>query len=287
MQKLICYKTMPQWNAQTLPIIFQEKHNTQVGTTWAKLTVLKGQLTFALLHQDGSVIEAHQFTEKNQLPFFKLQIGHRIVSASAEIECQLALYCTAEDYYTKKYGLKATHSEVVAALEQVAPGKALDLGCGGGRNALYMNLRGFDVTAYDKNMNIISSLQDIISRETLSGIRTSLYDINKATLDEQYDFIICTVVLMFLEQKRIPFIVHNMQECTANGRYNLIVAAMSKKDFPCPPLFSFTFQHNELREYYSGWDILKYNEDIGELYKTDEKGNRIKLRFATLLARKR
>ncbi|MFT8211814.1 MAG: SAM-dependent methyltransferase TehB [Symbiopectobacterium sp.] len=249
MQNLICYKTMPQWNAQTLPATFQEKHNTQVGT-WAKLTVLKGELTFAMLHEDGSVIETYQFTEQNQPPFVEPQAWHRIVSASADLECQLAFYCTAEDYYTKKHGLTATHSEVVAALEQVALGKALDLGCGGGRNALYMNLRGFDVTAYDKNLNSISSLKDIISSENLSGIRASLYDINKAALDEQYDLIIST------------------------------------EDFPCPLPFSFTFQHNELCDYYTGWDILKYNENVGELHKTDENGNRIKLRFATLMARK-
>lgn len=285
MQNLICYKTLPQWNAQTLPAAFQEKHNTQVGT-WAKLTVLKGELTFAMLHEDGSVIETYPFTEQNQPPFVEPQAWHRIVSASADVECQLAFYCTAEDYYAKKCGLTATHSEVVAALAQIPAGKALDLGCGGGRNALYMNLRGFDVTAYDKNLNSISSLKDIISSENLSGIRASLYDINQAALDEQYDLIISTVVLMFLERERIPFIVRNMQECTVEGGYNLIVAAMSTEDFPCPLPFSFTFQHDELREYYAGWDILKYNEEVGELHKTDENGNRIKLRFATLLARK-
>ncbi|MGK2960377.1 MAG: SAM-dependent methyltransferase TehB [Candidatus Malihini olakiniferum] len=287
MQNLICYKTMPQWNAQTLPTTFQEKHNTQVGT-WTKLTLLNGELTFAMLHEDGSVIETYQFTEQNQPPFIEPQAWHRIVSASADMECQLAFYCTAEDYYAKKHGLIATHSEVVAALEHVAPGKVLDLGCGGGRNALYMNLRGFDVTAYDKNLNIILSLKDIISSENLSGISASLYDINKAALVKQYNLIVSTVVLMFLERKRIPFILRNMQECTAKGGYNLIVAAMSKKEFSCtPPPFSFTFQHNELREYYTGWDVLKYNEDVGELHKTDVNSNRIKLRFATLLARKK
>lgn len=285
MQNLICYKTMPQWNAQTLPAAFQEKHNTQVGT-WAKLTVLKGELTFAMLHEDGSVINTYSFTEQNPSPFVEPQAWHRIVSTSEDMECQLAFYCNAEDYYAKKHGLTATHSEVVAALEQIAPGKALDLGCGGGRNALYMNLRGFNVTAYDKNLNSISSLKEIISSENLSGIRASLYDINKAALDEHYDLIISTVVLMFLERERIPFIVRNLQECTVEGGYNLIVAAMSTEDFPCPLPFSFTFQHNELRDYYAGWDILKYDEDVGELHKTDEQGNRIKLRFATLLARK-
>lgn len=285
MQNLTCYKTMPQWNAQTLPAAFQEKHNTQAGT-WAKLTILKGELTFAMLNEDGSVIETYQFTEQSQPPFVEPQAWHRIVDTSADLECQLAFYCTPENYYHKKHGLTATHSEVIAALEQVAPGKALDLGCGGGRNALYLNLRGFDVTAYDKNLNSISSLKDIISSENRASIRASLYDINQAALDDRYDFILSTVVLMFLDRERIPAVVHNMQACTVEGGYNLIVAAMSTDDFPCPLPFSFTFKQDELKHYYADWEIVKYNEDVGELHKTDENGNRIKLRFATLLAKK-
>lgn len=48
----------------------------------------------------------------------------------------------------------------------------------------------------------------------------------------------------------------------------------------------FTFQPEELREYYRDWEIVKYNEALGELHKRDENGNRYKLRLATLLAKK-
>ncbi|HGD9518783.1 TPA: tellurite resistance methyltransferase TehB, partial [Streptococcus agalactiae] len=34
------------------------------------------------------------------------------------------------------------------------------------------------------------------------------------------------------------------------------------------------------------WEIIKYNENLGELHRVDENGNRLKLQFATLLARK-
>jgi tellurite methyltransferase len=50
--------------------------------------------------------------------------------------------------------------------------------------------------------------------------------------------------------------------------------------------FPFAFKSGELSEYYAGWELLKYNEDVGELHRTDAQGNRIKLRFATLFARK-
>lgn len=43
--ELICYKQMPVWTKDKLPKMFQEKHNTKVGT-WGKLTVLKVNLNF-------------------------------------------------------------------------------------------------------------------------------------------------------------------------------------------------------------------------------------------------
>lgn len=40
-----------------------------------------------------------------------------------------------ENYFTDKYGMTRTHSEVLHAATLIAPGKALDLGCGNGRNS--------------------------------------------------------------------------------------------------------------------------------------------------------
>ncbi|HBB1309496.1 TPA: tellurite methyltransferase, partial [Escherichia coli] len=56
---------------------------------------------------------------------------------------------------------------------------------------------------------------------------------------------------------------------------------------PCTVGFPFAFKEGELRRYYEGWEMVKYNEDVGELHRTDANGNRIKLRFATMLARKK
>ncbi|WP_422387194.1 tellurite resistance methyltransferase TehB [Buttiauxella ferragutiae] len=192
----------------------------------------------------------------------------------------------SENYYTEKYGLTRTHSEVLNAVTIVPPGKTLDLGCGSGRNSLYLNQKGFDVTAWDKNQISISNLNKIIAAEGLKNIITDVVDLNTLAFDGEYDFILSTVVMMFLERDTIPGLIANMQRCTKPGGYNLIVAAMDTEDFPCTVGFPFAFAEGELRNYYAGWELLKYNEDVGELHKTDEQGNRIKLRFATMLARK-
>lgn len=188
--------------------------------------------------------------------------------------------------YTEKYDLTATHSAVVAALEHVDPGSALDLGCGRGRNSLYLQSKGFTVTAWDRNPASIQYLQHIIAEEQLDHIETATADLNTQRWQTQYDFIFSTVVFMFLDGAAIPEIIANMQQQTHSGGHNLIVTAIDSPDYPCTVPFSFTFQPNELKQYYSGWDLLTYNEDVGELHRTDAQGNRIKMRFVTMLARK-
>lgn len=191
-----------------------------------------------------------------------------------------------ENYFTDKYGLTRTHSEVVHAATIVKPGKTLDLGCGNGRNSLYLAANGYDVTAWDKNPMSIQNLQSIREAEGLENLQVAVHDLNTLSFDGEYDFILSTVVMMFLEANTIPRLIDNMQRCTKPGGYNLIVAAMDTDDFPCTVGFPFAFKTGELKNYYKGWDLLKYNEDVGELHRTDEKGNRIKLRFATMLARR-
>lgn len=191
-----------------------------------------------------------------------------------------------ENYFTEKYGLTRTHSDVLEAAAIIPPGKTLDLGCGNGRNSVWLAAKGFDVTAWDKNPNSINNLQTIKAAEGLDNLDIAINDLNTLSFDGHYDFILSTVVMMFLEPQTIPGLIANMQRCTVTGGYNLIVAAMDTADFPCTVGFPFAFKEGELRHYYDGWEILKYNENPGELHRTDASGNRIKLRFATLLARK-
>ncbi|WP_434585007.1 tellurite resistance methyltransferase TehB [Klebsiella sp. R390] len=191
-----------------------------------------------------------------------------------------------ENYFTDKYGLTRTHSEVLYAASQVAPGKTLDLGCGNGRNSLYLAANGYDVTAWDKNAMSISTLEGIREAEGLNNLQTAVQDLNTLSFDGEYDFILSTVVLMFLQAETIPGLIANMQRCTKPGGSNLIVAAMDTEDYPCTVGFPFAFKSEELRRYYAGWTFLRYNEEVGELHRTDADGNRIKLRFATMLAQK-
>ncbi|AFJ47115.1 tellurite resistance methyltransferase TehB [Shimwellia blattae] len=191
-----------------------------------------------------------------------------------------------ENYFTGKYGLTRTHSEVLSAMKYIHTGKALDLGCGNGRNSLYLAARGFEVQAWDRNPMSVENLARIAAGEGLENLHSGVADLNALRLDGQWDLVLSTVVMMFLEPATIPGLIGDMQRVTAPGGYNLIVSAMDTDDYPCSVGFPFTFRRGELSDYYTGWELVKYNEDPGELHRTDADGNRIKLRFATLLARK-
>ena len=289
MQELICYKELPVWTAQTIPQGFKNQHNTKAGT-WAKLKIYQGELRFAFLDEAGVVQSEHIFSAEQQPPFIEPQAWHKIVSTSDDIECQLQFYCTPQDYFYKKYQLSPTHSEILAATPYLQGGRALDVGCGQGRNALYLSQLGqhsFEVDAWDVNANSLQKLQQIIDAEGIQKIHVQQRDLNAdPSITGTYDFICCTVVMMFLQATTVKPLIAQMQQATKVNGFNLIVCAMDTPDLPVQADFPFAFKTGELSALYEGWNIVKYNENVGELHRVDAEGNRIKQHFATLLAQK-
>ncbi|MBO6152461.1 MAG: SAM-dependent methyltransferase TehB [Acinetobacter sp.] len=289
MQELICYKELPVWTAQTIPQGFKNQHNTKAGT-WAKLKIYQGELRFAFLDEAGVVQSEHIFSAEQQPPFIEPQAWHKIVSTSDDLECQLQFYCTPQDYFYKKYQLSPTHSEILAATPYLQGGRALDVGCGQGRNALYLSQlgqQGFEVDAWDVNPNSLQKLQQIIDAEGIQNIYVQQRDLNAdPSIIGRYDFICCTVVMMFLQVPTVKPLIAQMQQATEVKGFNLIVCAMDTPDIPVQPDFPFAFKTGELSALYEGWNIVKYNEDVGELHRVDAEGNRIKQHFATLWAQR-
>ena len=120
-----------------------------------KLTVLKGKLKFYELTENGNVISEHIFTPESDIPFVEPQAWHRVEALSDDLECTLGFYCKKKitsvkiqyDCHSRRCG---------GCCKIISPCKVLDLGCGQGRNSLYLSLLGYDVTSWDHNENSIA-----------------------------------------------------------------------------------------------------------------------------------
>ncbi|MBM7642976.1 SAM-dependent methyltransferase TehB [Streptococcus loxodontisalivarius] len=284
-KNLVLYKRMPNWTGETMPEAIKRRHNTKVGT-WGKLTILSGELKFYEMTEDDQITAEHIFTKDSDIPFVEPQAWHKVEALTDDLEFYLEFYCQLEDYLNKKHGWTKTHSEVIEAAPLLSPkSKILDLGCGQGRNSLYLSMLGHDVTSVDANGQSLVMLENMAMEEDIPA-KIDWYDINEANITDTFDFILSTVVFMFLDREQIPHIIQDMQDHTKIGGYNLIVCAMDTENYPCPMPFSFTFKEGELKDYYKDWELVKYNENVGQLHKVDENGNRIQLQFATMLAKK-
>ncbi|ASK28106.1 SAM-dependent methyltransferase TehB [Neisseria chenwenguii] len=283
-QQLFCYKQMPVWQAAEIPEALLAKHNTAEGT-WGCLSVHTGRLKFEALDESGNTLETHELTPEREAWLIQPQQWHKITPQTDDTAIQLEFYCEAADYFNKKYGMSATHSAVRAADGTVPVGKALDMGCGQGRNALFLGLKGFDVTAVDNNPHAVQNVEELARIEDLN-VKAFEYDLNAANLQDDFDYIVATVVFMFLQPRFVPQVIENMQQHTRPGGYNLIVSAMDTEDFPCPMPFPFKFQEGELREYYKDWELVEYKEELGSMHAKDEFGNPIQFKFVTMLAKK-
>jgi tellurite methyltransferase len=143
------------------------------------------------------------------------------------------------------------------ALEIVPDGKALDLGVGNGRNALYLLEKGFKVTGVDMSEEGIKLLKQRVPDD--AEIKLVVEDVTKFETEEKFDLVCAVGLLHFLEVEKIKKLVQKMKNFTNPSGVNVIGAKMTQNfvgDLP------HVFKHNELKEMYQeeGWEIYWYKE---------------------------
>ena len=149
-------------------------------------------------------------------------------------------------------------SAEIISLADTLPPKAsvLDLGCGEGRNSLFLAQRGFDVTAVDISTHGINKLSSLASEQGLA-LRTDVADMRSWQFDREFDLIVSHGCLHLIERDAWGQVLRRIQNHTVPGGYD-VVAVFTDRLAPPPDLEPFCiglFQEGELFSLYESWHV--------------------------------
>ncbi len=154
------------------------------------------------------------------------------------------------DRYRSRDELDLTPARLLTGVaEALTPGRALDLACGAGRNALWLARHGWDVTAIDGAEEAIR-----LVREHDAGIDTRVIDLESGAplpfQDESFDLV---VILYFLHR---PLFAEAQRVVRPGG---VVITAVRTSG-------RFSLSLEELRGEFSGWEVLRASAgDTAEL----------------------
>lgn len=290
-EKLICYKES-LISAQTKLQFFLNKHSTKEGT-WAELEYISGNCEFVFLDSQERELSHHQLDKQHNKIAISPAAWHKILSVSDDFAASLKFYCLPHRYFQKKYQLGNVHSDVLYCLDHYQPASTpltiLDVGCGSGRNALYLALLQHQVVALDYANDAIAKIEQIKIDESLKNIATIIHDLHEPlALNQQFDMVISTVGLQFLKAERIPALLSELNALTKIGGLHLLVFPIQSPLFNLPSFFTYLPPSQALYHHYQdqGWSIQEYKENVGQLHKLDETGKPIQGLFGLLIAKK-
>lgn len=145
--------------------------------------------------------------------------------------------------------------------------KVLDLGCGEGRNALFLAQNGLDVTAVDISEAGIAKLRHLAHQKGLS-VATEVQDMREYTFKDSYDLIVAHGCLHLIERQCWMSLLDRIKTHTNPEGYN-IIAVFTDKIPPPDDIKEFTvglFHEGELFQFYKGWRII-----LQKSYEFDDK----------------
>ena len=143
-------------------------------------------------------------------------------------------------------------------------GFILDLGCGQGRDSLFLAKNNFWVTAIDSSEVAINQIKVKKNKFCLDNLELVWDDIsNFKIVHDKYDTIICRNVLNFLNKDKALEIINSIKTNSKIGSY-IIVDVFTKNDpsFLSNNKFTCYFEEQELLKIFSDFKVVYYLENI-------------------------
>ena len=287
------YKQLPIFTEKTIPKWLLTSHNTKIGV-YGKINVLEWKLKYFYLKNEAWEIEKEVFVEAGDYIVSEPQKWHKI-EAMWETKIFIDFYEKKDEKITnlekdffKTFPEYAPHFEVYKLLEMIENKenkKALDLGSGLGRNSLLLAKAWLKVHSFDKNLEWLLQTKTKAQKNNLD-LEIFQKDLNKDLISENYDVIISTVALQFLERDSATALLKSATEKTNIWWYNLIIVPILSDDLVCKIDFPNLRTYEEYLEFYKDWKIIYSDNMIWKFHRTDERWKKIPARFATIIARK-
>lgn len=143
---------------------------------------------------------------------------------------------------------------ILKVLKHISEGSVLILGAGSGVNAMFLNCKGFKVTAVDYSKEALNKLKE----DDDESVNYIISDIRDFEFNEKYDLIICLNVLNFLSKNEIREVMKSIKSSTRVNGFNVI--SVLTEGLNNPKFFKHLFKRGELKDYYKDWDVLEYDE---------------------------
>lgn len=148
-------------------------------------------------------------------------------------------------------------AKLVEALKYTKGQKVLEIACGTGRNSIYLAQNGFNIDAYDISDVAINHLKSL-NIENLNTFQKDLE--NFSPKENEYDLIVQT---NYLDREIFP----NLKKALKKDGIIIIETYMNHEENEKPPSNpTFLLQENELKDIFSDFEILAYEEYFNEKY---------------------
>jgi tellurite methyltransferase len=141
----------------------------------------------------------------------------------------------------------------------------LDIGCGEGRNSIYLAELGMDVDSFDISKAGIAKA-NAIAKAKNTKINAWVQDLTTFIFNKTFNLIISHGVLHFVEKKEWLRIIKDIKMNTNDGGMNAI-GIFTNKLPATPDNAPFTkglFDEGELKELYPDWDIIEFYSKVFE-----------------------